>query len=81
MATDYTPAPGSPAAKSAELQDQHRADAWRFDPRMEAVSARLERNPDDPAVAGELRMAVGLYQTGKAAAQRAGRDTTGGGDR
>ncbi len=76
--TDYTPAPGTPAAESAELQDRLRADAWSFDPRMEAVAARLERNPDDPAVAGQLRMTLALYNEGKRAAQRRGDDVTGG---
>jgi len=78
MTTDYTPEPGTPAAESAEIQDRFRADAWSFDPRMEAIGVRLEGNPDDPAVAGQLRMTLALYREGKRAAQRAGRDVTGG---
>jgi len=75
---NYTPEPGSVAAESAAVQERLRAGAWEFDQRMEAVTARLERNADDPAIAGQLRMAAALYQTGKAAARRAGRDTSGG---
>jgi hypothetical protein len=61
-----------------EIQAGLRADGWQHDPQMEAVLRRLERNPDDAAVAGTLRMAAGMYREGKQAAQRAGRDVTGG---
>lgn len=71
-------AEGSIAADNELLQDRLRAEAWTFDEQMEAAIARLERNPDDPALAGGLRMGIGFYQAGRAAAQRAGKDTTGG---
>lgn len=69
---------GSIAAQNAALQDRHRAEAWRYDPHMEAALARLERDPDDPRLGGQIRMSAALYRDGKAAAKRAGIDTTGG---
>ncbi len=60
-----------------EIQQQLRADAWRHDPQLEQVVERLERNPDDPALAGSLRMQVGYYKQGREAARRAGRRTDG----
>ena len=75
---NYTPEPGSPAAENAARQDELRADAWTYSPEMEAALRRLERNADDPAIAGAVRMGAAMYETGKAAARRAGRDTSGG---
>ncbi len=59
------------------IQQQLRAYAWRHDPQLEQLVERLERNPDDPAIAGSLRMQVGYYRQNKEAARRAGRPVDG----
>jgi len=57
-------APGQAPSRRLDLRSAHGG-------RKRASRAR---NPDDPAVAGQLRMSLALYNEGKAAAQRAGRE-------
>ncbi len=67
-----------PTTDQDKVQLKLQAESWRHDPQMERLAERLAQTPDDPQLAGSLRMQVGYYKQNKAAAKAAGKRTDGG---
>ncbi len=61
-----------------EIQTRLRAAAWEFEPELEQMAKIKAERPDvyDERITGTQKMALGLYEIGKAAARKLGRDVT-----
>jgi len=60
-----------------KIQQRLRADAWSYSAELEQVARIKAERPDvyDQQITGSQKMALGLYEIGKAAARKLGRTT------